>query len=164
MKKLTMVAFAAAAFTALSCSDDDNNTTNNNATVSGKWMLTAVTASHAVDGNDDGVSSTNLITEGGACFTDSYLQFGANHTVANFLSAPMLGDACFTAEADGEYSVNGNKVTVTVNYEGDNDTTVYTQNGNTLTALVPDFYEVEVTVNGQTTSDSIDATLVFTKQ
>lgn len=158
-----MLALAASAFMAFSCSDDDNNSTNNVA-VSGKWMLTKVTASHAVDGNGDGVTSTNLITEGGTCFTNSYLEFGANNTVTNFISAPMFEENCFSASADGSYSVNGNSISVAISYEGDTDTTVYTQSGNTLTAMVPDFYEVEVTVNGQTTYDSIDATLVFTKQ
>jgi YD repeat-containing protein len=169
MKKLTMLALAASAFMAFSCSDDDNNSNNNNnnggnVALSGKWDLTSITSGEAVDGNGDGVSTTNLFVEGGACFTDSYLQFGSNNSVTNFLSVPFFEGNCYTASADGDYDADGNNVTVVLDVEGDTETYEYTKSGNTLTVTVPDFYEIEVTIGENTTTYTLDATMVYTKE
>jgi len=161
MKKILFTAFAAAAL--VSCSDDDSTSTGAEA-IAGKWKLTAINSSQAVDGNGDGVATTNLMVEAGACFADSYLQFTGLTMVTNFLSLPLSQNSCYTASADGAYAVTGNNVTVSINFEGESDVTTYTRNDNKLTATIPDFYEVEVTVNGVTTYQSIDATLVYTEQ
>lgn len=170
MKKLSMLALVASAFMAFSCSDDDsssnnNNNNGNNVPLTGKWKLTSITSGEAVDGNGDGTATTNLLVEGGACFTDSYLQFGSNNSVTNFMSVPFFDEDCFTASADGDYDVNGNEVTVTLDIpEEGTEVYDYIRNGNTLTTMVPDFYEVEVTVGEETTTYTLDATMVFTKE
>jgi hypothetical protein len=162
MKKIAMMAFAALAM--VSCGDDDSGAVATDANLTGTWKLTALTTPNAVDGNDDGVASTNLITEGGACFTQSTLVFSANNMLANNLSFPDMGTNCYSATATGSYVANGNSVVTTVSYDGDTEVITYVKDNNKLTVFVADFYEVEVQVGGETFYQSVDATMVYTKQ
>lgn len=159
MKKLWILAIAAIAFTG--CNSDDGPTAVSGE-VTGTYHLTAATSSEAHDGNGDGNATTNLITEAG-CFDQSTLVLAANGSASNTLFIPF-GEACGDFTATGNYTQSGNTVAVTVSFEGETETFNYTASGNTLTVLVPDFYEIEVTVGSETFYESIDATLVYTRQ
>ncbi|MGQ2982788.1 lipocalin family protein [Flavobacterium sp.] len=162
MKKISMVAFAATALMAMSCSDDDSS---NSVALSGKWKLTKITTDQAFDGNEDGTATKDLIAETGQCWKDTYFEFLANNEAINFISTPWLGNECYTAETEGSYAVDGNSVVVTaMDEEGESSELELTKTGNKLKTYVPDFYEVEVTVGGETQVVSVAATLEFTKQ
>ncbi len=156
-----MVAFAATALMAISCSDDDSS---NSTALSGKWKLTKITTDQAFDGNEDGIATKDLIAETGNCWTGTYIDFLSNNVANNFVSAPSVGNQCFTDEAAGTYEVDGNNVIVTATDEDGTSEMEYAKNGSKLTSYIPDFYEIEVTVGGETQWVSVAATVEFTKE
>ncbi|NMH26939.1 lipocalin-like domain-containing protein [Flavobacterium silvaticum] len=159
MKKIMIL--AAAAVFSFGCSGNDDNASGTTS-IDGTWKLTALTSSQPTDANEDGVATTDLIAEAG-CFDQTTLVFASNNTFVYNLMMPGT-TTCFPFTANGTYVASGNNIAATITVEGEADTQNFVQSGNTLTATVPDFYEIEVTVGGETTYESIDAVLVFTKQ
>lgn len=161
MKKFAFIALAA--IMAVSCSDDDSSNNSSTSGVSGTWKLTSVTTYEAVDVNEDGTSSRNLIAETG-CFEGSTIKFNSGNNADVTLNFYVGSTTCAEASTVAEYNVDGNEVTLKYTYEGEVDTEVYTKSGNTLTFDSPDFYEAEVTVGGNTQYVTVGAVLVYTKQ
>ncbi|RZJ72072.1 MAG: DUF5004 domain-containing protein [Flavobacterium sp.] len=157
MKKFAFIALAA--IMAVSCSDDDSS----NSGLSGTWKLTSITTDQAVDANEDGTSSTDLIAETG-CFDESNIIFKSGNNAELNINAYVGGTSCFEISSDATWTKDGNEVTFTFdNYDG-TETEVFTKSGNTLTLDSPDFYEAEVTVGGNTQIVTVGAVLVYTKQ
>lgn len=159
MKKIMILA-AVAAFSA-SCSDDDNGTPVAAGT-NGTWVLTALTSSEAHDGNGDGNATTDLLTEAG-CFGDSNLILAADGSLTNNFVIPGM-DGCEALTANGTYVQTGSTVATTFSYGGETTNQDFTISGNTMIANVPDFFEIELEVNGEVTYQSVDATMVYTRQ
>lgn len=170
MKKIFLIAFSSIAL--FSCGSDDEATTNTS--LIGTWKVTSFTTNVPVDFNNDGVSSTNFITESG-CYNNSNLLFAANSVAtAAFQDLDVTLDIDFVNPENSVYTIDclpgapivgswaqaGNSITVTI----DGEPAVMTLNGNTLTAVFPEFVDVE-TYNGvETVYETTGATLVFTKQ
>ena len=176
MKKLfTLIA---AAILTMSCGSDDDAQTN--ASVNGTWKLTAFELEEAVDFNDDGTASTDLIAETG-CYNNSTIVFNDNNGIATFSIQELdieinlvVGTEntyeytinCDPAMAEvATYTVNGNNVTVTFDYgDGETEDTVFVRSGNTLTVTIPEIVYVPEENSGDVSYTFLGATLQFTKQ
>ncbi|MCW4468712.1 hypothetical protein OGH69_07050 [Flavobacterium sp. MFBS3-15] len=159
MKKMTMVAFAATALLALSCSSDDNDTTTS--AVAGKWKLTSVTTNEPFDGNGDGTESTDLLTEAGNCLPDSYLEFGSDGSFTSFMNvAPEEGATCEATTKEGSYELEYLSVKTEVEIEGETERITYQKSGNLLRINIPEFYQAEIDGNPV----KLNAKMIFTKQ
>ena len=165
MKKLAFIAIAAVAFA--SCSDDDSND-NNAAALAGEWKLTAATMGEAYDINNDGVASTNLMTQT-SCFNNSALVLTATGQAVVALEDMNVGFSTgpstnFTIDCvspdvlTGTFSINDNRVIISNGVDGYE----FTRNGNTMTLHFDGYYGVP----GQSGSPIYftDADFVFTKQ
>ena len=170
MKKIFLLAFSSIAL--LSCGSDDEATPNNS--LQGTWKVTSFTTNVPVDFNNDGVSSTNFLTESG-CYDNSTLLFGNNNEVtAAFQDLDVTLDINFenpeasiyeinclpSAAVAGTWTQNNNSVTVTI----DGEPAIMILNGNTLTAVFNEFVDIETFDGTETVYEVTGATLVFTKQ
>lgn len=157
-----MAAFAAAAFMAFSCSNDDSTP---DVPLQGKWKLISVTSNRAFDGNGDGTPSTDILTELGSCYTDSYVEFGNINTIKTVTSTiPSEGTNCVTATDEGTYKFTPYNVQTTFVHDGIKTHTNYAKTGNLITLSVPALREIEVTVDGEIRTVAVDAKMVFQKQ
>lgn len=168
MKKLFFL--LTASILLVSCSDDDNETPS----IQGTWKLTAFTVSEPVDFNNDGIGTTNLMTESN-CYDNSSI-FLAPGNVASVVLQESEVELILVSGTTNEYeytsncfdgdllvgiwSQSNNNVTITI----DNDPLTLTVSGNTMSVVIPQF--VEVITNNGTSFEVTDAsaTLVFTKQ
>jgi len=131
------------------CSSDDDNGSENN--LIGAWILTKVNLPLPLDLNEDGIASTNVLSEF-PCFQGS-LSFQANGQYAQNLSTLMeievdgetvivCGNPIITT---GTYELNGDELT-TVDSNGISNTTTINLNQNTLRGSIPfgEFGNVEL--------------------
>lgn len=130
-KFISLGVFAALLF---SCCDDDNdNSTNNQNALSGVYNLTAVTAPVAVDFNQDGIASQNLIGEV-QCYADSYIILNGNSTFTSEYSTYLINSeiGCDPQQGEGTWSESDNEVMLTNTLIEPNLETIYSVNGNEL--------------------------------
>jgi hypothetical protein len=173
MKKLLLLVATTVLFVACSKSDDDN--TPQNATIDGTWKLTAFTTNSACDFNNDGVLTTNFMNETG-CYNNSKIVFSGSNIVTSYLQELDVQFDIVVGSTNGYLSTidcqanpvpesstwtqNGN--TVTLGTSPDNID--FNLAGNTLTAVIPDFTDVQTLENGVVVTHVTGAILVFTKQ
>ncbi|OIQ21799.1 MAG: hypothetical protein BM557_03125 [Flavobacterium sp. MedPE-SWcel] len=173
MKKL--VALAAVAFLSLSCSDEDNTVVNTDEeiTIDGTWNLTSFNLEQAIDLNNDGTESTDMIAETG-CFNNSSLVFDTEDSVLmNFQEIDIDLDIvtgtedmyefaieCLDAITEtATYNVVGNQVFITIQDEDNSDleeTIILTQSENTLTVTIPEYTEIPDLFNDDEENDEED--------
>lgn len=128
-----MIMAAAAVLLLASCGSDDNANTNNEESIAGSYILTELNTSQAIDLNDDGVSSTNILDE--VTCLDSAVVFSANGTYTSntdeveiFTTVDSDGNEFTTVECFGPFeevgtfSIEGNVITITPS-EDDGDFT-----------------------------------------
>lgn len=174
MKK---VFFAAAliGLTFAACSDDDDQATVN-ASVDGTWKLTGFTLDEAVDLNNDGNESTNLIAETG-CYNNSNLTFMSNNQASltlQELDVEIIGEGntatvdidCLPADTvTGNYSVSENAVTLSGELGDGSEDVVLVRSGNTLSVHFDEVTAIPVPGEDDViVYDFVGATLTFTKQ
>ncbi len=173
MKKV--LSLLAIALVLISCSGDDDNKSSNVA-VEGTWKMTVFSGETAVDLDMDGDSSNNLITETG-CYQNETFVFNADGTGA--INSSSYLDITLEIVAgstdDYEYTIDcvqendssvmtwiqsGNSVTVT----SDGASFSGTKDGDEITFVIPNGYDLEV-VEGDGTAYVIeDLTIVYEKQ
>lgn len=175
MKKI--LTLATAAILIMSCGNDDDAASNSS--VNGTWKLTAFETEEAVDLNDDGTSSTDLIAESG-CYNNSNIVFNDNNTATFSMQELHIEiDLVVGTENTYEYTINcdpgiaevatytvsGNTVNVTFDYgDGDTETIAFVRSGNTLTITIPEIVYVPEENGGEVSYTFLGATLQFTKQ
>ena len=170
MKKIFVLAFSCIALFA--CSSDDEGSTNGS--VAGTWKVTAFTTGVPTDFNNDGVSSTNFLTESG-CYDNSTIVLAANNVAtANFQELDVTFDynaadpqnSTYTVDClpstpfTGIWAQSGNSVTVTI----DGEPATFTLTGNTMTVTFDEFVDIETNDGTETIYEVTSATMVFTKQ
>jgi hypothetical protein len=172
MKKLLLLVATTTLFISCSKSDDD---TNQNASIDGTWKLTAFTTVEPCDFNNDGALTTNFMNETG-CYNNSKIVFSGSNTVTSYIqeldiqfditigttNGYLATVDCETTPLpdDTTWSQSGNTVTIGVAP----DNIDFTLSGNTLTAVIPDFVDVQTLESGVVVTSASGATLVFTKQ
>lgn len=176
MKKF--IAIAAVALLGFSCSDDDNSTVLTTS-VEGTWTLTSFELNEAIDLNDDGTASTDMIAESG-CFSNSAITFNDDNTATvsfeelDINVTPVEGtedEYEYSVECLGStaqttlYTVSGNTTSVIFEYEdGSTETLDFTMSGNTLTVVVPALSDLPIADDDNIAYSFVGATLVFTQQ
>jgi len=155
-----------------SCTSDDSV---ENSSIMGAWKLTEWNVKTPLDLNNDGIASTNLLTEFG-CLDGSELVFNDVNSGTILYTSDVGFHTGFDEEesqifmmicgTDSErlaipftYSINENIVTITVSGELVN----LTLEGNTLSLFVQDGF-VAYDINTFEVSVIQDATYVFTKE
>jgi hypothetical protein len=119
MKKFKIVMLSAVAcltaaiFT--SCSEDENSLPVDNSGIAGTYRMTSYNIPTAVDYNEDGTTSTNLMTESD-CFVDNYIKLNSNHTYArtdNYIDLSTGLPLCAPYTETGVWKRTGDVVTLT---------------------------------------------------
>lgn len=156
----------------MSCTSDDDNSTSNDSIV-GTWKLIELNSSIPFDFNNDGTSSTNLLSEMDCLENETYV-FGASNTVVSYNTSSFAIEVELVGGTTDEfayiviceediydyallYTKDGNSVTL--NDEG--DILQGTLNGNLLSFLIQGEIDIE-NENGELTF--ADITMVYAKQ
>lgn len=120
----------------VSCDNDDDNNNNQNDDIVGTYRMTSWNAPMAGDFNDDGVSSTNFMTESN-CFNNSTMTVNANGTYTmSYNTMGMNGTSwgCGTTQnSSGTWTRNGNTFTTTSSSSGTSTSSDFTFNGTNQT-------------------------------
>jgi hypothetical protein len=171
MKKIILMALAISSLLSCSNSDDDNSSV----AIDGTWKLTAFSTQDPCDFNNDGVATTNFMNETG-CYNNSKIVFTGSNTATAAIQEVLI-DMTVTVGTTNGYTVvvdceanpipenvpwsqNGNIVTIGASP----DNLDFTLSGNTLSATIPNFTQIQTYQNGTIITDFTGATLVFTKQ
>ncbi|AWI25810.1 lipocalin family protein [Flavobacterium pallidum] len=142
MKKMKFVLLAAAGCLVLAC--DDERTTGNH-DITGTYNLTAFNAPRAVDYDEDGVSSINLMEES-RCFDDSRITINRDGTYIleeNFISIQGTISFCDARVTKGTWTRSENSLTTTSDLDNDIVVNHYVfktgngMSGNTMTMITP---------------------------
>lgn len=146
MKKiaaLTLVAFAL-----LSCSGDDDN---DNVSLTGTWKLTSATLPEAVDFNNDGTLSTDVIAETG-CLHNSTITF-TDDVASAIVDMQTLN---IRQQSNGSYTVEC--------VEAETEYAPFTEAGHVVTLTSDIFYAPFTKVRNTLTTNLNGGSVVFTKQ
>lgn len=167
MKTLKTILFSLAATAFFSsCSSDDDNNDNSNDAAAGTYNLTAVIAPLAVDYNQDGTSSENLMQES-PCYLDSHIKLEQDMTYTSTYSyvLPELESTCYSEESFGTWEQEGNTIIITDASMGNNElTTIYTLNeDDTLVILLQNSTYPDRDESGHAIYSTGDVQLVYTK-
>lgn len=127
MKKIRITVMAmAACFSFYSCSDDDNDNGNENLQedLTGTYELSKMDVPTAQDFDNDGDTSTNLVSEG-TCYNSSWISFKSDGTYQQYVSWSTAAEGgatldCESEMVSGTYTQTGNAVT-TVQTSGGTD-------------------------------------------
>lgn len=176
MKKI--IALAAVAILSFSCNDDDG-TALTDESFDGTWTLTSFELNEAIDLNDDGTASTDIIAES-SCFNNSTITFDSEtNAILNFEELDIDIQVVNGTDNEFEYSVqslgatseiatytvDGNTATVTFDYgEGITETLDFTLSDNTLTVVVPEILDLPILDDDDVVDSFVGGTLVFTMQ
>ncbi|HLA55451.1 MAG TPA: lipocalin family protein [Flavobacterium sp.] len=138
MKRIPLLLLAMAGCLALACNDDDDNNTD----ISGTYNLTAFMAPVAVDFNDDGTPSTNLINET-TCYDNATLVLHDNATYDLTYSYLTVQDdavvtSCQNSVTSGTWARSGSSVVLTDGVSS--DTSIFTYSQNTLSQVQTGVY------------------------
>ncbi|MGK4566268.1 hypothetical protein [Flavobacterium sp. 3HN19-14] len=113
--------------------DDDNVSTDGRAEIIGNFGLTALLTGSAQDLNNDGNSSTNLLTETN-CYASSHITFNNDGTYteesssSSLLSSLGLALTCNSSTHTGTFIRNGNNIVTRMTSGSGTVTTNYTLN------------------------------------
>jgi hypothetical protein len=135
MKTLRLLLVSAMACAGMAaCSDDDNDSTGiNDSDVTGTYNLTAIIVPSAVDYNEDGTVSNNLLDES-SCYTGSNIVLNDDHTFTSTYSSVFFESetGCHTEEASGTWSLDGDQLSLNNTIMEPANTVEYTVSGSTL--------------------------------
>jgi len=132
MKKMILAATAVLLMASCGGSDDDA-TSNNEASIVGSYILTELNVSQAIDLDDDGVASADILDEA-PCFDGSLVFSSAGTFTSNTDELNIIGTVdsdgnevtfveCFGPFQEmGTYSIEGNVITFTGNDDDQIDT------------------------------------------
>lgn len=160
MKKVSVLLMAIAGCVALTaCSDDDNNS----ADISGTYDLTGFFPPVAVDVNDDGAASDNLLNET-TCYDPSQITLNNDGTFdSNYSFLTVQGNAttttCQNLVTSGSWTQNGNTVALETT---SGDIMLYTYSQNTLSQVQPAQYP-NINSEGEAYLATGTVGIVFTK-
>ena len=148
----------------------DDFGTNQSAVV-GTYVLTAFNTSIPTDLNNDGVASTNQITET-TCFTGSKITLNSNNTFAFiFNEIEILSDGTsdvlncsINPEITGTWTLNGNALALTAPFEGVSQTLNATISNNTISWTENDVEIVATTSSNEPIYLFANLVVIFTKQ
>ncbi len=170
MKKVFSLVLLAVLFA--SCSSDDDN----GVAVEGTWKMTAFKSQNAYDLNGDGVISNDVMGETN-CYQNETLIFNSNGTGANMSTSYaeislelVAGTAdqyeysveCINENSTTAFTWSQNGDTVTVTESG--LTASAAQDGNKLTLVVPNGFEIEVEDENGIATVNENLTIEYTKQ
>lgn len=137
MKKLPLLLLAiAGCITAVSCSDDDDGN-NGSADIAGTYRMTAFNVPTAIDYDEDGDSSVNMMTESN-CYNNTVMTINQNGTYTSTYNSVGINagvSSCAAAQvSSGTWTRNGNTFTTTATNGGTGTNTwTWNANANTLT-------------------------------
>ena len=173
--KTNILSLLTIAFLLFSCSSDDDNNNNTTAEIPGTWRLTSFLIESAIDLNNDGSASNDLIQETN-CYQNETLVFNADGNMAanstSFLEMEGVidatsGDLVITTDCvpdafseSGTWTQNGASVTILV----DGTPIVAVVSGNALTFQIPAGYQIPTNDNGTIVTVLENTTFVYTKQ
>ncbi|MEX0996740.1 MAG: hypothetical protein WDZ45_06810 [Flavobacteriaceae bacterium] len=171
MKKVFSLVLLAVLFASCSSDDDDNGVA-----IEGTWKMTAFKSQNAYDLNGDGVISNDIMGETN-CYQNETLIFNSNGTGANMSTSYAVISLEIVAGTADEYEysvdcVNENSTTAfTWSQNGDTVTVTESgvtasaaQDGNKLTLVVPNGFEIPVEQGGGTATVTENLTIEYTKQ
>ncbi len=160
-------------FLLISCTSDDVNVDDSH--IVGIWKLTEWNVKTPLDLNNDGIASSNLLTEFG-CLNGSALVFNDAINGTLFYSSDVgfhtgiesedeifNGIICSTSSERLPSLITYVKIDNTVTINNDGDLSDLTLEGNTLSMFIQDGF-VAYDVNTFEISVILDATYVFTKE
>ncbi|MXN91864.1 hypothetical protein GR160_11585 [Flavobacterium sp. Sd200] len=146
MKKIA--ALTIAVVVTLSCSGDDDN---DNVSLTGTWKLTSATLPEAVDFNNDGTASTDVMTETG-CLNNSTIVFTDN--VATAIVNMQTVD--IRQQNNGTYTVECG--------EAETEYAPFAESEHIVTLTSDVFYTPFTKVGNRLTTNLYGGSVVFTKQ
>lgn len=113
MKTLNLLLASAVCCAFLSCSDDDSQS-NTTKSYAGTYKISSVILAGMVDFNQDGVASSNLMTETD-CYNNSNIVLKDDKTfVSSYNFVAIDGDVtCDNEIASGTWDVQGNQLVLT---------------------------------------------------
>ncbi|MFD2727336.1 hypothetical protein [Hyunsoonleella rubra] len=159
---LTLTAFTIALF---SCSSDGDAPISAPA---GSWLLTSLSIESSFDFNSDGQASRNMFVETD-CYENDFIQIKEDGTVriVSGLTFISVDDnfnpfhECLSGfDRESTWTQDGNTITI----ENGSQDIVGVFSGNTVTATLTDFFEVEVYNGTEVVSTREDVTLTYTKE
>tara|TARA_Y100000815_G_scaffold164213_1_gene148977 strand:- start:611 stop:1129 length:519 start_codon:yes stop_codon:yes gene_type:complete len=154
----------------VSCSSDDDASPSET-TPAGNWMLTSLRIETAFDFNNDGTASRNLFEET-PCYNGDFVTLNADGTARvvtslTYIYADVVSatDYSYNYECQDGYDVDTvwdqKNDMVIVHYGATN--LQGSISGNTMTVVIPDFFNIEM-YNGTNYYDvQEDVTLTYTK-
>jgi hypothetical protein len=143
----------------------------NPTSIEGTYLLTAFNTSVPTDLNNDGIASTNQLSET-SCYNNMLLTLNADHTfVANSKGVDIVSNGstetmtCFTdPDETGAWSLTGNILSLTV-LGNPTTTETYTVSGNTISATAQNGQVVGYdTVTNAPAYLTCNITIIYTKQ
>lgn len=113
MKTLNLLLLSAVCCAFLSCSDDDSQS-NTTKSYAGTYKISAVVLSGTVDFNQDGVASSNLMTETD-CYNNSTIVLKDDKTFVSSYNFVGIGTevTCDNEVTSGTWEVQGNQLVLT---------------------------------------------------
>lgn len=173
MKKINSFMLAVAGCFALaSCSSDDNGGGNPNATVAGTYNMTSWNSPNAIDFDNDGTSSANMMDES-TCYDNSKMvlhQDGTYTMAYNFIGITGTTASCAPVEnTSGTWVRSGNTITTTSMVNGVATDTDYSfavgsgTNGNTMTRYMTNAQYPTLNESGGAVWSTGNVNMVFSK-
>ena len=125
---------------AASCSDDDdgnNNGNNNLRDMAGTYRMSSWNVPTAIDYDDDGDSSTNMMTES-TCYNNTVMTLNEDGTYTSTYNSVGINNgvsSCAQSQVtSGTWTRNGNNLTATTTYGGSGTNSwTWNQQANTVT-------------------------------
>lgn len=135
-KKLLVLLSIVAIFYACSSDDDNNITPPSGEEFIGTWQLTAITVSNAIDANNDGNTSTNLLDEV-TCLQETFIlnegftwtSNAVNVRLISAITGNLYNVSCSDPQAtNGNWGVDNGRIFLV----GGNDTREFTVAGSEI--------------------------------
>ena len=154
-----------------SCSSDDDSSSNSNA--EGTWQLTSLSVETAFDLDNDGFAQRDLFDEV-ECYSGNFVSF-ESEGIARLVNGLTFIFAEVNANdtSDFEYMYecqNGFDIETTWTQEGNTVTLLLLGNnitgtisGNTMTVVIPNFFQIELYDGMNFTEVEEDVTLIYNK-
>jgi hypothetical protein len=154
----------------ISCSDDDDNNNNtDNSQLVGTYRMTAFNAPMAIDFNNDGTSSVNLMDESN-CYNDSFLVVNQNGTytmTSNTVNIDGTTSSCASEVKTGSWTRSGNTFTTSSGTGANVQRTDFSWNGTnrTFTRNATNFnYPTWNTVTNSPEWGTGNVSMIYTRQ
>lgn len=164
MKTLNLLLLGAAGCFFLSCSDDDSDSTNTKSHA-GIYALTSVQLAGSVDFNQDGVTSSNLMSET-ECYNNSTITLKDDKTYVAQYNYVKIGTdvTCDSEISSGTWEVQGTQLLLTNTMMTPELTTTVTLQDNTIINILPNSPYPDRDTDGVAVYSSGLVTLNYTKK